>query len=178
MEGTHRQLWAADSSWAAGVGSTGDRVRPEMDEIPADLPGIDIGATPISSRDAEARLGTERFYRLAATDLGSPSGFADVSEGGLLVVWPDRTTLWVHDARMDVSVWLEKLVATDQQVDRVEGLGDDALAVIGDHLLETPHRTIRASTTVLWVHGSTEYRLAADLDVDTLIALAADLDED
>jgi hypothetical protein len=159
-----------------GIGSTHVEVRPDADAIPEDLPGIQAGATPISRRQAEDRLDPSLVERLNTTDLGPPAGFATIIEGGVLVVWPDHTTLWVHGGQADARRWLEKLVASDQQVQPVDHLGDDALALVGDHVLTTPARTVAAGTTVLWTRGSTELRLAGDRPVDDLIEIARNLD--
>jgi hypothetical protein len=167
-------LRSAVADWL-GIGSTRVEVRPDPDATPVSLPGIDDRATPISPRQAAGHLEPELLERLDDTELGAPAGFALIPEGGVLVVWSDRTTLWVHGRRVDVDGWLEKLVATDQ-VQRVDDLGDDALAVVGDHVLETPERTLRAGTTVLWTRGATEFRLAGDRALDELIAAARVID--
>jgi hypothetical protein len=168
-------LGGAVADWL-GVGSTHVAVRPGADVVPAELPGIEDRAVPISRRQAEARLDRGLVERLSATELGAPDGFATIPEGGVLVVWPDRTTLWVHQAFMDADGWLEKLVAQDHQVHRVDDLGDAGLAVAGDHILETPRRTLRAGATVLWTQGATELRLAGDRPVEELIEIARALD--
>jgi len=168
-------LRGAIADWL-GIGSTHVEVRPDPDAVPIHLPGIDDHAIPISPRDAGARLDPELVERLDATDLGPPAGFATIAEGGVLVVWPDHTTLWVHGIGMGADGWLEKLVASDQQVQPVDDLGDDALAVVGDHVLATPDRTVRAGTTVLWTRGPTELRLAGDRPLDDLVAIARALD--
>jgi hypothetical protein len=159
-----------------GIGSTHVEVQPDLDAVPADLPGIDAGATPISARDAHGELGPALIARLGTTALGAPTGFATIPEGGVLTVWPDGTTLWVHDGMLDAGGWLEKLVGTDEQVQPVDRLGDEALAVVGTHVLETPNRRIRADTTVLWTVGGTEYRLAGALPVELLVDAARVLD--
>jgi hypothetical protein len=168
-------LRGAVADWL-GIGSTQVEVRPDPDAVPASLPGIADGAMPISPRQAAGRLEPQLLERLDDTELGAPAGYALIPEGGVLVVWSDRTTLWVHGSRMGVDGWLEKLVATDQQVQRVDDLGDDALAVLGDHVLETPDRTVRAGTTVLWTRGATELRLAGDRPLDELVEAARVLD--
>lgn len=175
VTGTAVAPWrGAVADWL-GVGSTRVTVRPDLDVVPARLPGIATGATPISARQASAELGPALAERVGTSRLGAPSGFATIPEGGVLAVWPDGTTLWVHDRDMDAAGWLEKLVAGDEQVRRVDDLGDSALAVIGTHVLETPNRTVRAGTTVLWTRDRTEYRLAGDHTVDVLIAVAREL---
>lgn len=168
-------LRSAVADWL-GIGSTHVEVRPDPDLVPADLPGITDQAMPISPRQAEGRLDPQLRERLDDTELGDPAGFALIPEGGVLVVWPDGTTLWVHSNGMGVDGWLEKLVASDEQVHHVDDLGDDALAVLGAHVLETPDRTVRAGTTVLWTRGTTELRLAGDRPVEELIAVARLLD--
>jgi hypothetical protein len=123
--------------------------------------------------------------RLDGTELGAPAGFASMPEGGVLVVWPDGSTLWLHerpgggdagDGDGAGDVLLDKRVADADLVQRVEGLGDAALAVSGAHQLHTPHRGIAATTTVLWTSGAWELRLEADRPVEELVAIARDLD--
>jgi hypothetical protein len=48
--------------------------------------------------------------------------------------------------------------------------------VIGEHVLETPMRRIKAATVVLWTDAETEYRLESDLDEATMLDIARALD--
>ena len=47
-----------------------------------------------------------------------------------------------------------------------------ALVITGDHFLRTPHRTIAATTSLLWQSDDREYRLESDRDDAELIELA------
>ena len=114
---------------------------------------------------------------LDASELGAPAGYSLMPEGGVLVVWADRSTLWIHAAEFEAGVLFNKLVSTEADVQQVDDLGDDALAVSGDHFLRTPRRTVAATTAVLWRSGPWEYRLESDRDQTALIALARQLDE-
>ncbi len=166
-------LRGAVADWL-GIGSTQVDVRPDS-VVPESLPSIDAGASLISPTVAAAQLGQPTFDRVVDSALGEPSGFALVPEGGVLTVWPDGTTLWVHTADVDPSMWLQKLVGSAEDVSAVDGLGDDAIAIAGDHVLQTPHRTVAAPNTVLWTDGPLEFRLAGDAPIDDLIDTARNL---
>lgn len=139
------------------------------------LPGIVDGLAAIDTATAESLLGWE-LPVLDRTSLGAPSGFARMPEGGVLVVWSTGETLWIHGQPMPAGALFDKLVASSESVERVDDLGDDALVVSGDHLLRTPHRTIDATTTVLWVDGERELRLEGDHLPDDLVAIAREFD--
>jgi len=166
-------LRGAVADWL-GIGSTQVEVRPDA-VVPDSLPMIDDGAIPISPADAADWLGEERFDRVRSTELGEPAGFAMLPEGGVLTIWPDGTTLWVHTADMEPGIRLQKLVSAGEQVQPVADLGDDALVIVGDHVLETPHRAVASGTTVLWIEGDQELRLAGPGAADELIERARDL---
>jgi hypothetical protein len=155
-----------------GIGST----RIEIDPTPppaatAPLSPIGLGLPRIDRAAAEQSLGST-LPALDSTPLGAPMGYAAMPEGGIVVLWPNDTTLWIHRAQMPTGVLFDKMVSAATQVQRVDDLGDDALVVTGDHVLRTPHRLIEAATTVLWTDGDLEYRLDADRSVDEMIDLA------
>jgi hypothetical protein len=157
-----------------GIGSTSIEIDPVPDAGVAPLSSIDAGLRRIDQATAEARLGVP-LGDLGRTALGAPAGFAEMPEGGVVVVWPDGSTLWVHGATVDAGPLFEKLVSAGETVQRVDGLGDGALAVSGDHFLRTPHRTVAAATAVLWQSGHWELRLESDRDVAPVIELARQL---
>ena len=159
-----------------GIGSTEMDVVPESDADPAGLPTIDDGLTAISPAAAASRLG-HALPDVAATSLGEPDQIAAMPEGGVLLVWSDgATTLWIHDGLMPGDVLYNKLIDAGQDARPIDGLGDGALVVIGEHVLETPMRRIKAATVVLWTDAETEYRLESDLDEATMLDIAHDLD--
>lgn len=154
-----------------GIGSTAIEIDPTAASTISSLPSITLDLTRIDRAGAEATLGVA-LPSFEGTELGAPQGFALMPEGGVLVVWSDRTTLWIHRLSIPTDVLFTKMVAAGSMVQRVDDLGDDALAVSGEHVLRTPHRTVAAATTVLWRQRELEYRLDADRDVDALIDLA------
>jgi hypothetical protein len=161
---------SAVAGWL-GIGSTSIQIDPTPPSTAAPLPSIDAGLRRIDRATAAERLGSLPVA-LDATTLGPPTGFATMPEGGVLVVWPDATTLWIHDAEVDAGMLFDKLVQAGQSVQPVDGLGDRALVITGDHFLRTPHRTIAATTSVLWQSDDREYRLESDRDDAELIELA------
>jgi hypothetical protein len=160
----------ADTTTAAASASTTSTVP----DTATTLPGIADGLRQIDARGAEDLL-RRPLPTLDGTSLGPPAGYRVMPEGGVLVVWPDSTTLWIHRRGIDGEQLVSKLVSAGEAVQAVEGLGDAALAVVGGHVLDTPHRTISVDTTVLWQDGDLEWRLESDRPVEELIALARQL---
>jgi hypothetical protein len=161
---------SAVAGWL-GIGSTSIQIDPTPPSTVAALPSIDAGLRRIDRASAAAQLGSLPVG-LDATTLGPPAGFATMPEGGVLVVWADATTLWIHDADVEAGMLFDKLVQSGQSVQSVDELGDQALVISGDHFLRTPHRMIAATTSVLWQSDDREYRLESDRDGAELIALA------
>ncbi len=82
--------------------------------------------------------------------LGAPAGRADGLPVGPFVKRPDRPAApGVRD---------------------VPGLGDQALVLEGDHVLDTPGRSLAATTAVLWLDEGREFRLEAAVPADRLVA--------
>jgi hypothetical protein len=93
-------------------------------------------------------------------------------EGGVLLAWDEHAaSLWIR-ADTDADIVFDKLVGSGQDIDAVDDLGRQALLVTKAHILETPQRRIAAEAVVLWVDGTHEYRLEADLDGADLVDLA------
>lgn len=162
-------LRSAVADWL-GLGSTRIQIQPPPSSTQPMLP-IDAGLRMIDRNQAEQRLGAP-LPMLDDTALGVPAGFAAMPEGGVLVVWPDGSTLWIHVETIDADVYFDKLVTSEAVVQRLDDLGDSALLIIGDHFLQTPHRTVAAGTAVLWRSGDVEYRLESARDATTVISLA------
>jgi hypothetical protein len=159
-----------------GIGSTEVEIVPEPDADPAGLPTIDEGLTVITPSAAASRLG-HALPDVAATRLGEPDQISVMPEGGVLLVWSDgATTLWIHGGSIPGDILLSKLIGDGQDAQKIDGLGDAALMVRGEHVLETPHRRVRAGTVVLWTIAGAEYRLESDLDAATMLEIADDLD--
>jgi hypothetical protein len=167
-------LRGAVADWL-GIGSTRIDIDPTLFPTTAPLPAIDEGLQRIDLAAAEQRLGIE-LPPLDTAELGSPTGYSLMPEGGILVIWSDMSTLWIHsDDVADPGAMFDKLVSLEADVQRVDDLGDEALAVSGRHFLYTPHRTVAATTAVLWRSGGWEYRLESDRDQRSLIAIARQL---
>jgi hypothetical protein len=155
-----------------GIGST----RIEIEPTPSGrtpTAGIQTGLPLVDRVTAEGVFDFD--LPSDATALGPPAGFARMPEGGVLVVWPDGSTLWIHTETVDPDMYLKKLVGSAATVQRVDGLGDSALVVSGPHRLETPHRRVSASTTVLWRVGPLEHRLESDRSPEDLVTLAREI---
>jgi len=159
-----------------GLGSTAiGRLDPDQD-LPDGVP-IDEGLRPLTLDEAERRIGS--LARLSTSELGAPHELAAMPEGGVLLGWPrGATTLWVHrDGEPPIDLLVKKLVDTRQIVREVDGIGDAALLIVGDHVLLTPNRTISAGTVLLWVDGDVERRLESDLPADEMIAIAQQMED-
>jgi hypothetical protein len=120
---------------------------------------------------------TDRLSTFDKSTLGVPDGFATMPEGGLLVIWRDGSTLWIHDFSVKPGDYFRKLASSEQVVIRVSGIGDDAIAIEGGHWLATPHRTVVSASTVLWVSEALEFRLESNRPLDELIVVAKSIAE-
>ena len=156
-----------------GLGSTRIEIEPARPGSTERAPGIQTGLALIDRAAAEAMFDVP--LPSDGTALGAPVGFARMPEGGALVVWPDGATLWIHVETIDSDVYFKKLVDATATVRRVDDLGDSALVVEGPHQLQTPHRTVAASTSVLWRVGPLEHRLESDRSRQDLVAIAREI---
>lgn len=155
-----------------GIGTTSVRSVPDKEGDPTGLPALDDALRTVTPRAAEVALGAS-LPDAAATRLGLPDRLAVPPEGGVVLVWAEgATTLWVRRPGEAALLPLAKLVAGEEEVRAVGGLGDAALLVEGDHVLVTPHRRLRARAVLLWTVGDTEYRLESDLTPAAMIEVA------
>jgi hypothetical protein len=148
------------------------RIEVEIDRTadPSGLPTFDEPAERIDRADADEVLG-EAMPPVDGSTLGAPRDWWTLPEGGVLVGWPDgETSLWVTVSG-DADL-LKKAVRGVNDVTEVAGLGDGGLAVSGPHLLQTPHRRVRADTVVIWTDGPLTLRLDGAGDLDAMIAVA------
>jgi hypothetical protein len=159
-----------------GIGSTRIRLDPVEVADPTLHPSIADDAEPVGRASAEELLGRP-LPDLDASQLGAPAGYAAIAEGGVLVVWDDATTLWIHQAQIDLGAMREKQLPATSPPEPVEDLGDEALLLRGDHLLKTPHRSMAATTVVLWLSGPWELRLESDRPEAELIDIARQIDQ-
>lgn len=152
-----------------GLGSTRIEVGPQQ---PAGGVPIVAGLAPIALVEAVDLLGRP----LPASDsLGRPDAVYAMPaiEGGVLLAWNhNATTLWLHPGNTDGAVRNAKRLGPQNQIEPVAGLGDFALLVTGEHLLQTPHRAIAATTVVLWTAGGFEYRLESNGPPASVVAAA------
>jgi hypothetical protein len=155
-----------------GIGSTRIEHEPAPPGTTAALPGIGAGVTSISEEDARARMPAELPAVLDPAPLGAPATFAAPPEGGVLVGWPDGTTLWIHRADLDLGMVVKKVTSPANTIRSVAGVGDEALLIEGPHRVTTPYRTVAAQSTIIWRTGSVERRLESDRPAEELIALA------
>lgn len=154
-----------------GIGSTRIETGSADDRL-ADLPELRAGLSPVDPGEAAAILGRSlpevRDPRLGepATLVGPPS------EGGVVLAWePGATSLWI---RSDEPIRPDraKRGVDAGAIEWIDDLGDGAVLVAGDHVLETPVRRVAASSALLWTDDGVEYRLESDLDRDTMLAIA------
>ncbi len=104
--------------------------------------------------EAEAMLGRS----LPVPDGLEPVLLATPPEGGVVQVFADGSTLWVKAGTGELFT----KQASSSQLEFVDGLGEEALAISGAHDLTTPGRVLRASSVVLWVDDDLELRLEGD----------------
>jgi hypothetical protein len=89
------------------------------------------------------------------------------------MAWSDEaTTLWVRRADLPAEQAMGKLGTIEDDIVEVDGLGDAAISIEGEHVLQTPLRRLAADNVVLWLDGNLELRLESDASVADLIALA------
>jgi hypothetical protein len=152
------------------------RIEVEFDRsaVPAGLPAFTDAAERIDPADADGVLGRP-MPAVAGTSLGGPSDWWTVPEGGVLVSWPDGdVTLWVT-VDGDGGDAVKKVAAGRNVVTELPDLGDGGLAVEGEHVLQTPHRRVAATSVVAWSDGGLTLRLDGARDTDELIAVAEQL---
>lgn len=164
-----------------GIGST--RVDQTPVEDGRERPGVGEGLAPATDAEVEDALGaTVGSLGLDASELGPPELVALAPEGGVILTWSQGAiTLWARPQPADG--WpagpFTKRPSGPQPlgVRDVAGLGDQALVIEGDHVLETPGRSLAATTAVLWLDGDRELRLeAAAVPADRLVAIARSFD--
>jgi hypothetical protein len=151
------------------------RIDVEVDRSadPAGLPAFTDAATAIDPGAAADVLGAP-LPPVDGSTLGAPDAWWTVPEGGVLVSWADGdTTLWVTRSGAERDIL--KQVIEGQNARDVPDLGDTGFAVTGDHVLQTPHRRVRATSVVTWFDGGLTLRLDGSGDIDELIAIAHQL---
>jgi len=157
-----------------GIGSTAIQ-RTDAD-LPRDQAPIDDDLRTLSLAEAQRLIGIA-IEPLTTSALGAPEQVGAMAEGGVLLGWSaGSSSLWVHRGDIPADVLTTKLVDADQVVRSVDGIGEAALLIVGDHVLLTPHRRIAARTVLLWTDEQIEYRLESDLEVDVMIEIARQLD--
>lgn len=140
------------------------------------LPAFTDAVPRIEAADADDVLGGA-MPAVGATPLGAPRDWWAPPEGGVLVGWGDgATSLWVVVTDGDERL-VKQLVAGVSEVVEVPGLGDWALAVDGEHVVQTPARRVAADAVVAWTSGDLTFRLEGTAELEQLIALARQLDD-
>jgi hypothetical protein len=134
------------------------------------LPVFTDAVEPIDPAVASEVLGVE-LPDVAMSDLGAPRDWWTIPEGGVVVGWPDGTSLWM--TRIDEE-GVGKMVPDADDVE-VADLGDYGFVVVDDHILLTPHRRVAAGAAVVWVDGGLTYRLEGPAAADGLLAVARQL---
>jgi hypothetical protein len=108
------------------------------------------------------------------TPLGRPDAAGIPPEGGVLLAWRDgATTLWVRPGDDDVMV-VKKLIGS-QQAELIDDVGDYAVLIDGDHVLDTPARRVAAGRVLWWLGDGRQWRLESDLDAATVLAVGRSL---
>jgi hypothetical protein len=170
-------LAIAPARHAVGRWLGAGRIHVEFDRtaVPAGLPAFTDAAERIEPDDAARVLG-RAMPPVAGSALGAPSDWWTVPEGGVLVGWPDGdTSFWVVEVGGDGGDMLKKVGDRDNVVSELPSLGDGGLALSGDHVLQTPHRRVRATSVVVWTDGDLMMRLDGTRPIAELIAIATQL---
>ena len=155
-----------------GIGSTRIETVPDDPLAGEDLPSVIAGIAPITASEAERILGQPAFHT-TATPLGTPDALYAMPEGGVLAEWTDSSsTLWIQTGPADTDALFTKLVGASENVETIDDLGDEALFIAGDHVLDTPNRRVAAGAVVLWTHEGIQYRLESDLPQTEMIDIA------
>jgi RNA polymerase sigma factor (sigma-70 family) len=163
-----------------GIGST--RVDHEPVEEGRKRPAVGEGLSPATAAEVDRELGaTPTSLGLDTSDLGPAPLVALAPEGGVVLAWSEgATTLWVRPKAGDgqpAATFLKRPAgAPGLGVRDVSGLGDEALVIEGAHVLDTPGRSLAATTVVLWLDGGREFRLEASVPADRLVAIAQSFD--
>lgn len=154
-----------------GLGSTRIETGP-VDERPADLPELTAGLSPVEPGEAAAVLGRP-LPEVHHPRLGEPATLAGPpAEGGVVLAWDGGgMTLWIRSDEPAQPDRIKRGVGADA-IEWIDDLGDGAVFVAGDHVLETPVRRVAATSALLWSDDGVEYRLESDLDRDTMLAIA------
>jgi hypothetical protein len=151
------------------------RIEVEIDRIaePTGLPAFADPAERIDPAAADDVLG-QAVPPVDDSALGSPSEWGTLPEGGVLVGWPTGETLWVTVSD-DGDDLVKKVAGGASDVIELGDLGDGGVAITGEHLLQTPHRRVRADNVVIWTDGELTFRLDGERSLDALIDLARQL---
>jgi hypothetical protein len=153
------------------------RIDVEFDRTaaPAGLPAFTDAAERIEP-DTAARLLGRPMPPVDRSSLGAPNGWWTVPEGGVVVGWPGGdTSLWVVSVEGDGGDLVKKVATGSNVVSELPNLGDGGIAVSGDHVLQTPHRRVRATSVVVWTDGDLMLRLDGTRPPAELIAIATQL---
>ena len=159
------------SGWL-GIG----RIEVEVDRSadPTGLPAFSEPATPIDRALVDDFLG-QAMPPIDGSDLGAPNRWWTLPEGGVLASWTDSdATLWVVESDFG-GEFLKKVASGADVVTELRDLGDGGVAITGAHLMQTPHRRVRADNVVIWTDGELTFRLDGAADVDELVELARQL---
>ena len=170
-------LAVAPARRAVGGWFGAGRIDVEFDRtaVPAGLPAFTDAAAPIAP-DAATRLLGQPMPPVDGSSLGAPSSWWTVPEGGVLVSWPDGdTSLWVVRVEGDGGDLVKQVAAGETVVSELPTLGDRGIAVSGDHVLQTPHRRVRATSVVVWTDGDLMLRLDGTRPTEQLVAIATQL---
>ena len=86
----------------------------------------------------------------------------------MLVSWPTGETLWLT-VTGDGGDLLKKVADGANDVIELRDLGNGGVAITGEHLLQTPHRRVRANSVVIWTYGGLTLRLDGERPLAELI---------
>ena len=93
-----------------------------------------------------------------------------------MLTWDDgATTLWVRRPDQGDDAGLVKQLIADAVAEPVEGIGEAAILIEGDHVVSTPARTVAADRVLWWIVEDVEHRLETDRSRADLLAMGRTL---
>ena len=140
--------------------------------IPPELPAFVDGIEPLAETGLAEQLG-QAVPDLSGSLLGSPEAWWSPPERGILATWgEDATSLWVVATADTYSGMLDKWLHEPEDATAVSDLGSGGYVIEGDHIFQTPFRTIAANSVVAWTDGDLTFRLDSTMSPDRLVEVA------
>ena len=140
-------------------------VGPELPAFVDDVASLDEG-------QLAARLG-QPVPEVSGSLLGPPQAWWSPPERGILGTWNrDSTSLWIVETVDTSPASLDKWLREPEAATSVPDLGEGGYVVEGEHIFQTPFRTVAANSVVAWTDGELTFRLDSTMATDALLEVA------